>query len=145
MFCCGLPGNCKKMLFIYASLQITNLYGCSAFAIIKTTPSLVSLRPLINERRNSTLMTRHFPDLGSTSDWLKQISHAVRSIRHTTHTQTHFCARFSDVISWGNQWWRRPRYKYHEKSPKYVSGNSRFFSKYLEKVLNISKISGFIS
>ena len=27
----------------------------------------------------------------------------------------------------------RPRYKYHVKSPKYVSGNSQFFSKYLEK------------
>ena len=28
---------------------------------------------------------------------------------------------------------RRPIYKYHEKSPKYVSGNSQFFnSKYLE-------------
>ena len=102
--------------------------------INQTTPSLVSLRPLINERRNSTLMTRHFPDLDSVSDRLKQISHAVRSIRHTIHTQTHSCARFSDVISWGNQWWRRPRYKYHQKSPKYVSGNSRFFSKYLKNI-----------
>ena len=27
----------------------------------------------------------------------------------------------------------RPRHKYHVKSPKYVSGNSLFFSKYLEK------------
>ena len=39
----------------------------------------------------------------------------------------------------------RPRYKNHEKSPKYVSGNfcniSKFFSKYFEKVLNISKIA----
>ena len=42
---------------------------------------------------------------------------------------------------------------YHEISPKYVSGNSpifflnisKFFSKYLEKVLNVSKISGSIS
>ena len=37
-------------------------------------------------------MTRHFPDLASASDWFKQISHAARSIRHTTHTQTLFCA-----------------------------------------------------
>ena len=29
-------------------------------------------------------MTRHYPDLGSASDWLKQISHAVRPIRDTT-------------------------------------------------------------
>ena len=29
-------------------------------------------------------MTRHHPDLGSASDWFKQISHAVRPIRDTT-------------------------------------------------------------
>ena len=33
------------------------------------------------ERRNSILMTRHYPDLGSVSDWLKQISCAARPIR----------------------------------------------------------------
>ena len=39
---------------------------------------------LRNDQRNSILMTRHYPDLGSASDWLKQISHAVRPIRSTT-------------------------------------------------------------
>jgi len=29
-------------------------------------------------------MTRHYPDLGSASDWLKQISQAARRIRSTT-------------------------------------------------------------
>ena len=29
-------------------------------------------------------MTRHYPDLGSASNWLKQISHAARPIRSTT-------------------------------------------------------------
>ena len=29
-------------------------------------------------------MTLHYPDLNSVSDWLKQISHAVRPIRSTT-------------------------------------------------------------
>ena len=29
-------------------------------------------------------MARHYPDLGRTSDWLKQISHAARPIRSTT-------------------------------------------------------------
>ena len=28
-------------------------------------------------------MTLHYPDLGSASDWLNQISHAARSIRST--------------------------------------------------------------
>ena len=30
-------------------------------------------------------MTRHFPDLGSASDRLNQVSHAARPIRSTTH------------------------------------------------------------
>ena len=29
-------------------------------------------------------MTRHYPDLGSASDWLKQISHAAKPITSTT-------------------------------------------------------------
>ena len=39
---------------------------------------------LRNERRNSTLVTPSYPDLVSASDWLKQISHALRPIRSTT-------------------------------------------------------------
>ena len=34
-----------------------------------------------NERRNSILMTCHYPDVGSASDWLKQMSHAEQLIR----------------------------------------------------------------
>ena len=30
------------------------------------------------------LMTRHYPDPGTASDWLKQIFHAARPIRSTT-------------------------------------------------------------
>ena len=37
-----------------------------------------------NERRNSILMTRHYSDLGTASDWTKQISSAVRPIRTIT-------------------------------------------------------------
>ena len=32
---------------------------------------------LRNERRNSILVTRHYPDLGRACDWLNQISHAA--------------------------------------------------------------------
>ena len=40
---------------------------------------------LRNKRRNSILMTRHYPDLGSASDWLNQFSHVARPwIRSTT-------------------------------------------------------------
>ena len=38
---------------------------------------------LRNKRRNSILMTCHYPDLGSASDWLRQISHAAWPIRST--------------------------------------------------------------
>ena len=43
-------------------------------------------RRLKNKRRNSILMTRHYPDLGSASDWWNQISHVARPIR-STYTQ----------------------------------------------------------
>ena len=33
------------------------------------------------ERRNPSLKAPHYPDLGSASDWLKQISRAARPIR----------------------------------------------------------------
>ena len=39
---------------------------------------------LRNWRRNSILMTLHYSDLSSASDWLNQISHTVRPIRSTT-------------------------------------------------------------
>ena len=39
---------------------------------------------LRNECRNSILMTCHYPGLGSTFDWLKQISHVAQLIRGTT-------------------------------------------------------------
>ena len=75
---------------------------------------------LRNQRGNPILMTRHYPDLDCTSDWLKQISHAaewscreghfLQPIRSTsqicvyTSSVWNFCARFSSVILGGNQW-----------------------------------------
>ena len=56
------------------------------------------------------LMMRHYPDLGSASDWLKKFS---ANHKHYQDLGTHlssvwnFCSRFSDIISWGNQLWRR--------------------------------------
>ena len=60
--------------------------------------------------RESILMTRHHPDLGSASDWLKQISHApwpIEALSSDASSVWNFCARFLDVISRGNLWWRR--------------------------------------
>ena len=63
-------------------------------------------RRLSNERRNSILMTCHYPDLGCASDWLKHTRTSFQPIRSTTKiwvvthhqygisalvTQTSFC------------------------------------------------------
>ena len=39
---------------------------------------------LRNERRNSILMTRHYPDLGSASDWSYRVGNLIQPIRSTT-------------------------------------------------------------
>lgn len=63
---------------------------------------------LRNERRDfsdDASITRS----GSSSDWLKQVSNASRPIRNTSQiwvVTRHLYARFSDVISRGNQWRR---------------------------------------
>ena len=38
----------------------------------------------LNERRNSILMTRHFPDLGSAFDWSCRVRNLIQPIRSTT-------------------------------------------------------------
>ena len=59
-------------------------------------------------------MTCHYSDLGSASDWLRQISLAERPIKSTTqilvvtrHQYGIFRPRSLDVIWWGNKPWRR--------------------------------------
>ena len=39
---------------------------------------------LKNERRNSILMTRHYPHLGSASDWSCRVGNFIQPIRSTT-------------------------------------------------------------
>ena len=65
-----------------------------------------------HRRRNSILMKCHYPDMGSASDWL--IQNFPRRATNQKHYSDicndmssvwNFCARFSDVISQGNQWW----------------------------------------
>ena len=64
---------------------------CARFTSLRKQPTLGDATTefpakwrLRNERRNSPLMTRHFPDLGSASDWLNQISHAAQPSWSTT-------------------------------------------------------------
>ena len=39
---------------------------------------------LRNEHRNSILMTRHYPDLGSASDWSCRVGNLIQAFRSTT-------------------------------------------------------------
>ena len=69
---------------------------------------------LRNERRNSILMTRHYPDLGNASDWLCRLGNLLQPIRSTTQiwvvtrpqygisalvSQTSFCGETSGGIA----------------------------------------------
>ena len=49
---------------------------------------------LRKERRNSIMMTPHFPELGGASDWLNHISYAVRPIRSTTQIWVVTCHQY---------------------------------------------------
>ena len=69
---------------------------------------------LRHKRRNSILMTCHNLDLVSTCDWLCRVGDLhqtnqkhYQDLGSNTSSVWNFCARFSDVISRGNQWWRR--------------------------------------
>ena len=68
---------------------------------------------LRNKRRNSILMTCHYPDPGTASDWLCHLWNFLQPIESTTSLGSdtssvwNFCTCFSDFISWRNCWWHR--------------------------------------
>ena len=64
------------------TLKIYSLWKQPTFC--DATTGFPTKRRLRNERRNSILMTLHYSDLSSASDWLNQISHTARPIRSTT-------------------------------------------------------------
>ena len=70
---------------------------------------------LRNKRRNSMLMTYHYPDLGSASDSSCRGGNLPQPIRSTIQIWvmtchehgSNFSACLSDITLWGNQWWHR--------------------------------------
>ena len=83
----------------------------------------------------------HYPDLGSTSNCLKQISLAVRPIRSTTQdlasdtsSEWNFCTRSSDVTWRGNKWWCR---KMSAAFSRYIQAQSQ--RKYVFETTSVSK------
>ena len=102
----------QPALITYYNLKYSSLRKQTTFC--NATNGFSAKWRLRNERRNAILMTCHYPDLGSASDWLKQTSHALCSFRNTTqiwvvtrHQYGISALVFSDVILRGNRWWRR--------------------------------------
>ena len=61
---------------------------------------------LRNGRRNCILITRHYPDFGSASDWSCRVENFLQPIRSTT--QIWIVTRHQYGISaFVSQWWRR--------------------------------------
>ena len=90
-------------LWLSSSLRKQPTFGYATTAF----PAKWRLR---NERRNSTPMTRHYPDLGSASDWScpRRKCDSINQKRYSdlgsdAPSVWNFCAGFSDVSWRGNQ------------------------------------------
>ena len=77
--------------------------------LLRGFPAKLRLR---NERRKTILMTPHYRDLGSASNWSGSYTSSVWN----------FYARFSDVISGTNPWWRREMSARLRVFPHFSSG-----------------------
>ena len=86
--------NKKKIMFWAQQSHINfnvHKHGQALAIIARENSAILPCHPwfprkMMSEKqhRNSILMTRHYSDPGSASDWLKQISHAAQPIRSTT-------------------------------------------------------------
>ena len=101
------PANRKKELWLIHS-QATSLRKQLTFCC--TTTGFPAKWHLRNEHRNSIPMMHHYPDLGSTSDWLCHVGYLLQPIKSTTQTWVvtchviimswNFCTHFSDATSY---------------------------------------------
>ena len=67
---------------------VTRVFNCASLRKQPTFGDATTGFPakwrLWNERRNSILMTHHYPDLGSASDWSCRVGNLIQPIRNTT-------------------------------------------------------------
>ena len=99
--------NYQTSVFVWYGGQRKQMTICNA---TNDFPTKWRLR---NKRRNSILMTCHYPDPGTASDWLCHLWNFLQPIESTTSLGSdtssvwNFCTCFSDFISWRNCWWHR--------------------------------------
>ena len=86
-----LQGHVAQTYTLILIRHFSSLETCQSVSSLRkqltfgdTTTGFPNKWRLRNERRNSILMVHHYPDLGSASDWLNQISHAAQPISSTT-------------------------------------------------------------
>ena len=72
----------QPAFFTYYNLKYHSLRKPTTFG--DATNGFSAKWRLRNERRNSILMTRHYPDLGSASDWSCRVGNLIQPIRSTT-------------------------------------------------------------
>ena len=90
----SIPQEIHKVIFVFgkskveseeSNFKLSNITSLRKQLTFRdATTDLHVKRRLRYERRNSILITCFYPDLGSASEWLKQISHAARPIRSST-------------------------------------------------------------
>ena len=92
----------SKVLKFFERNFFKNFWKKSGVGPEKTADIILVILPLVspphdvwNERRNSILMTRHYPELGSAPDWLCRMGNLIQPMRSTTQIW---------VIWRGNQW-----------------------------------------
>ena len=81
----GLTGFFRlasRDVFSFQSNQHFQLYLW--FDSLRKQPTFRAEWRLRKEHRNSTLITRHYPDLGNVSDWLCRMENLLQQIRSTT-------------------------------------------------------------
>ena len=127
------PLNSTPRQLTSSNLPSQDIIALTALVSLRKQPTFhevatwaLAKRRLSNERRNSILMTCHYPDLGSASDWLNENSLVVQPIRSATKiwvvtrhqygisalvTQTSFCEGSSGdlakrrLFSQSRHWW----------------------------------------
>ena len=91
-----MPKSSFSQNFLYSFQSIQSQIVHTANRQHFATPPMESPE---NKRRNSILMTRHYPDLGSASDWSSRVENLLQPIRGTTSAQIWLATRHQYEIS----------------------------------------------